>query len=150
MASGAFSQFQYSRDKGRTWVTGVVDVGAAGAAVLQKWTASSSGPGSYGTAPSTGWSGVASITKNATAGNYTITLTDNFNRLLGFEVRFSATAGLPLAPIVGMDSSATLSTVLLGGNNLTFQCSASTGAATNPDSTEIMYVTLCLQNSVAV
>jgi hypothetical protein len=126
-----------------------VAIGASGAPTLQKFVAGTSGAGSFSAAPSGGWQGVASVTRNST-GNYTVTLQDAFVRLLGAEVAFAATDGLPAAPIVGIDKDTTLSTALVGGKDIVIQCASSAGVAADPASGERLLATFTLANSVAV
>jgi hypothetical protein len=91
--------------------------------------------------------GVTSITKESTAGQYTIVLQDKYAALLAMSAHLEIpTTGLAAGPDIAMLGSLTT------GNTLKIQCSAPTGAsnvqaATNPASGEILKVMLVLRDS---
>ncbi len=149
MADRDFARDQGSPDKGRVTVTAIAKIGASGSVTLSSTVGLRKFVGAtYGQAAAAGFAGVATLVRNST-GNYTLTLQNSFNRLLGWDVKFGqATGTYALAPIVTADT--TLSTVATGGKVFAFQCAATTGATTDPGSGETMYVTLDLQNSSAV
>lgn len=86
--------------------------------------------------------GVLSIVRNS-AGNYTITLTDSYRRLLNAEQKFIVATGVPAAPSMNIvsDNVATLATP-------TVVIQTVTGSTpTDPANGEIMLLQLSLKNS---
>lgn len=86
--------------------------------------------------------GIASVTRNS-AGNYTIALSDNYNKLLGLESTQLSPSAAPAAPIMCLASqqvsSATAPQLVVQYYNAT--------TATDPASGEALFLTLILNNS---
>lgn len=92
MASRSFTSQAWSLEKQRVTLYATVDFDSGGAATLKAWSNSAQNPGggagSYINAITTnpggsiGFAGVASI--SGSAGDYTLTLNDSYQRLLGF------------------------------------------------------------------
>lgn len=107
------TQFQYSAEKKAWRLECPVSFGADGAPTLLAWQPSNSaGPGSYVAAPTSssvtgtgspfGARGISSIVRNS-AGNFTITLQGQFQRLLQAQVTFldGSTTNAGLSPTNG-------------------------------------------------
>jgi hypothetical protein len=140
-----------------------VNVGAAGAVTLQKWSyptsLASKAVGSYVSAPTTGIGyavgnaeGVRSVVRNGT-GDWTITLSDSYQRMVGWGVDFVAVAGAPAAPFVGLSTTTTDVTVATAVGNggllrFTFQASAG-GGALDPASGEKVEFNLTLHDGTS-
>lgn len=123
MASRRFYQFRYSAEAEIVELYMAVSIGAAGAPTL---VANQN-------------KAISAIARNS-AGNYTVTLSDNYKRIMLAEYSpLSPTA--PAAPVMSVitDSSASGSLVL--------QFTNSTGVATDPASGETLLLCLTLKNS---
>lgn len=119
------NQFQYTKERMVTELYATVTFGSTGAPTLSNSL------------------GIASIARNS-AGRYTITLAQNYNRLLGCDLQIQATAA-PAAPFVRQVSEAvatlaapTLVIAYLAVDNTT---------ATDPASGEKLRVVITLCNS---
>jgi hypothetical protein len=148
MANRFLQQFRFGFEKMPVDVYAVINIGASGAPTLEAWTPSTGGGGSYAAAQSTGFRGVKSIVRNGT-GDYTLTLQDSYQRLVGFDVTFqSATTAKAVAPIVSIQGTGTTLGTSTGGTIRFFTQSAANTAA-DPASGEVMLIHVALQNSTA-
>mgnify|MGYP001593161008 CR=1 FL=1 len=154
MASAAFRQFQYSLLAKRVDLWAVVAVGAAGAVTLKQWSYTTGGAaGSYGNAQTSpadafspiGTQGIKSVTKEATAGQWTWVFQNSYQRLLGVDVTcMVATTGISAAPDIGVIST----TPAVASNPGTFVTALSlNGVAANPASGELLVVHFTLDDS---
>lgn len=126
MSNRYMTQFRYSLENAVVDLYLRVSIGASGAPTLV------SGQNK----------GVLSIVRNS-AGNYTITLTDSYRRLLNAEQKFIVATGVPAAPSMNIvsDNVATLATP-------TVVIQTVTGSTpTDPANGEIMLLQLSLKNS---
>lgn len=87
--------------------------------------------------------GIKSIVRNS-AGKYTITLSDNYFRYLGFDPAMLVASGLPAAPVIAVVSQA----VSAATPTIVIQCSVG-GVATDPASGEELEAVIFLKNSSA-
>ena len=128
MANRFFSRESYSLEKGPVRLWAKVSIGASGAPTLSSGNCK----------------GIASIARNS-AGDYTVTLSDKYNKFLGLQVTFQSATGLPAAPVVGIKAFGT------GINTIEFVCTtAGSGSATDPGSGETMWIQITLSNSGAL
>ena len=128
MANRWFDQFQYAYEKDTVSVYGYVDIGASGAV--------------------SGYSGggIASVVKESTAGQYTITLSDKFSRFLDFAAQVVDDAISQIMNVQVLENPATIQADVATGKSLTMQCltftssSNPTKVAGNPaDGARIMF-----------
>ena len=87
MANRYFNQFQYGFEKTPVKLYATILFATTAAAVIRAWNGVV-----YSTAGATGYRGVKSITRNGT-GDFTIRLSDPYNRLLGATVDFVSADG---------------------------------------------------------
>lgn len=125
MANRQFTQFRYSMEKAVVDLFAEVTIGAAGAPTLVVAKSKA----------------IRSIARNS-AGDYTLTLQDNYYRLLGFDCAFQV-ATVPAAPDVSVKTDSVAS------GSLVFVCSTG-GVATDPANGEIMKIKVSLSNSSAI
>lgn len=123
MANTQFFQFRYSKERMVVDLYCKVSIGAAGAPTLVSGSAK----------------GIASIARNS-AGVYTITLSDIYNRLLNLSGNFIAASGAA-APIVEVIAESVSS-----AKTIQIQATDVAGAATDPASGETMMLTISLAN----
>lgn len=100
------------------------------------------------TAGSVKGGGISTVVKEATAGQYTITLTDRWNRLLKADAQVvlaSIAASLPQAQILMAPS--TLQSGFQSNGQLTIQFVDAAGAAVNPDSGAMVMIHMSVRNS---
>lgn len=159
MANSAFNSYSYSVLKKHVQLYAVVTIGSSGACTLKQWSPTSAGvAGAYTAAGTTagpfspaGTQGVAGIVRHS-AGLYTITLQNPFQRLLGLRVTQISSTGIPTAPIVGVLSTGTDVTTSTGGT-IKFQFSAAqsssvtTLTATDPASGDTLLIEIDLDDS---
>lgn len=173
MSAAPYTQFDYSLIKKKVSLFAVLDIGLSGAVTLKQWTPPRAGvAGAYSNAVTsqttpyvpTGTQGVASATKESTAGQYTLGLQQGFQRLLGVKATFLVpTTGIPAAPIVGVvgispgvDSNPGTITLQFSAPQVTTAqfgtgTDATLGAvATNPASGERIIVELILDDSSTI
>lgn len=123
MANAQFFQFRYSKERMMIDLYCKVAIGSTGAPTLVTGSRK----------------GIASIVRNS-AGNYTVTLSDVYNRILGANFNFVASAG-PAAPLVSV-----VSETVSGSKTVIIQCADIAGDATDPASGEVMLINLALAN----
>lgn len=145
MADRFFQQFQYRLEKGVVTLHAHVAIGASGAPTLQAWNPATA---AYTTAGTGGFSGIKSIARTS-AGLYTVTLQNSYQRLLGVEAIFALAGGLSVVADVGVNTtttnvrSATAPTVGIA-------CMTATATAGDPDSGCQMDLEITLTNSSAL
>lgn len=158
MAHRHFSDKQYAMVKGLCWIYCRVAVGAAGAVTLQKWTHRSLGVGgnAYSAAPTTGGGtsyplqyvvgadGVKSVARTG-AGLWTVTLQDNYLRLIGMSC-FSSLAGGTSAILVAHENTTISSMGATGGSVIGVALLSATATALDPASGESVNLCFHLQN----
>jgi hypothetical protein len=144
MANRNFSTNGLSLEKKTVTLWLRVAIGATGAPTLQAWNAASK---SWVSAPTGGWAGVKSITRNS-AGKYTIVLQDKYTKILAAWVGFICDA----APAAGSTHAFSTGTdpTTAGGGTVIVQCRNNSGTATDPASGEVMTVEIELGDSDAV
>lgn len=154
---------QYSLLKRVHWVWGVFSVGAAGAVTLQKYNYPQLGVGgrtysaaTTGTAPPSGagpWplqyqigtEGIRSVTRTGT-GLWTVTMQDNYQRLLSLMVTTSVAGGL--ANIVQVAENSTISNYASGGGSIIGLALLSASAtAADPTSGHTLIIRFELQDA---
>jgi hypothetical protein len=173
MSSLAYTQFDFSLVRKKVTLFAVVDIGASGAATLKQWTPPAAAvAGAYSDAQTTpanayspaGTQGVATVTKEATAGQYTFTFQGSFTRLLGARhTCLVPTTGLPAAPILGVvgvtpgvaSAPGTITVQLAAPQVTTAQFGTGTDAtlgsvATNPANGERIIFEFVLDDSSAI
>lgn len=92
--------------------------------------------------------GVASVTKNVTAGNYTVVLSDRFNRLLSVKASAMGPAMLAVLPEAQLiATSATYQASFASTGALTVQFISAAGVAANPDSGATVILRVTVRNS---
>jgi len=87
--------------------------------------------------------GVDSITRNAT-GNYTITLEDAYNRLVGLSTFFSGTTESAVFSVQVDDATPQAS---IKSKDIILQCYDAAGSDVDPAQTVLMHFSLLLRNS---
>lgn len=126
MANRYFDQFALSLEKQKVLLFSKATIGAAGAPTLDAANSK----------------GIASMVRNS-AGNYTITLQDTYNRLLGAHIVLIVGSGTPAAPLSFIVSEAVATT-----KAIVVQFTAVDGTtATDPASGEQVRISLQLKNS---
>jgi hypothetical protein len=111
-----FSLHQMTMEKDTVTLFAYVDVGASGAV-------SSSNGG-----------GLVSVVKEATAGQYTVTMDKGYNRLLAYDVKVVGSALSAVANVQLLLAPAAAQTAVQSTGALVFQCVDYAGAAVNPAS----------------
>lgn len=106
-----------------------IDIGASGAVTTAKGGA------------------LASVTKQATAGQYNIVLDSNYSRLLGFHVSALGASATGVAATDILQSPAALLTAIKTTGALVLQCYDYAGAAVNPASGTRLKVKLEVRRS---
>lgn len=91
--------------------------------------------------------GIASVTKESTAGQYTVKLTDSFSRLLAADARVVSASISGVANVQLLASPATLQASFKTSRSLTFQCVDYAGAAVNPPDGALLTLRLVLRRS---
>ena len=87
--------------------------------------------------------GVTNVVRNNT-GDYTVTLDDNYPRLLGFNVQFSGTSTSGIMNV--MCNDATPQTSIVAGT-FSFKCYNASGSAADPTNGSVCYINLLLRRS---
>jgi hypothetical protein len=125
MANRRFNQFTFSSVPAPVHIYCQVTIGATGAPTLLQ-------TGGF----------VSGIVRNG-AGDYTVTLVDQYNKLLGLEVAINSGSSAPAAPEINIQAESVAS-----AKTLQFVCRAA-GVATDPASGEKLYIIIKCQNSTA-
>jgi hypothetical protein len=123
MANSRLFQFSYSYERDLVRIPLKISIGSSGAPTVSNGK------------------GLASIGRNS-AGNYTLTLKDNFFLLMGLNARFLSGASAPAAPSVNIVSESVSSS-----KQIIIQCRDIAGAAADPASGEIMMLEVVCRNA---
>lgn len=129
MGNRYLNQFQYTLEKDTVALYGSAVIGASGAVGTVKG------------------GGIASVVKEATAGQYTITLEDKWSRFLGFIAGTTGAAISPVAYIQVLMAPATLQATVTGSKTILIQCIDYAGAAVNPTSGHVLSFKITMRKS---
>ncbi len=138
MANRFGQQFSFTMAKQVWKVYLKATIGASGAVTLDSSQARSNG--------------IVSITKEATAGQYTVVFgttsskKDVWPKFYGMQASFISTSAAPAAPIVYVDDN---SSATAASCSITVQCLDYAGNAANPASGEVMLLEFTFSNSTA-
>lgn len=164
MASRSYDQQDLSIVKQPVSLWAVVNVGAAGAVTLQKWnfsalgssatpaktyTAASVGPTTFPGWPQcyqSGAEGVYSVVRTNT-GLWTLTLQDQYQRLLGMTAHISVAGGLSNIVAVGENTTISSMAPTGGGSIIGVALLSSTATAADPTSGHVVHIHLRLSNA---
>jgi hypothetical protein len=135
MANRYLKQFQYTLEQDSVTLYGAFVVGAAGAV------------------SSTKGGGILSVVKEATAGQYSVTLTDKWSKLLFVEACQVLATVSQVEKVQVLESSTSLQTAVTAGTAFKLQflgftsSSDPTLVATNPDSGTQVQLKITVRNS---
>ena len=129
MANKYFSQFQYSYEKDTVTIYGSITVGASGAVT------------------SFAGGGISSVTKEATAGQYSITLSDYFQRLLFVKALNVDDAVSAWASVAVLEDPATLQSDFKSDKTFKIQLQDYAAAAVNATSGAVIYLEITCRNT---
>lgn len=129
MANRYYNQFQYTAERAPVTLYATLEAGAAGAVAAVK---------GYG---------IASITKEATAGQYSIVLSDKFVRCIGLDLKVIHSSISAVQVVQVLQTPAQLQAAVAAGTAIVIQCVDKTGAAVNPESGAQVLIQLVLVNS---
>lgn len=129
MANRYYNQFQYTAERAPVTLYATLEAGAAGAVAAVK---------GYG---------IASITKEATAGQYSIVLSDKFVRCIGLDLKVIHSSISAVQVVQVLQTPAQLQAAVVAGTPIVVQCVDKTGAAVNPESGAQVLIQLTLVNS---
>jgi hypothetical protein len=167
MANHAFTQFSYSLEAKKVTLYAAIKFGVSGAPTLQQWVpplppqttgtyvaAVGAGGGMPG-----GFGGVAKVVRNS-AGDFTLTLQESYQRLLGIRSVFTNTKALGVAApdmVVASDGTdvAGAKTIEVVFEQAQMPASTVAGtpivnAPTDPASGELVILTIELSDSTAI
>lgn len=131
MANRTYNQAQYTAERAPVTLFATVTIGAAGAVSAKK---------GYG---------IKSVTKEATAGQYTIVLEDKFSRALAVSAQVVHSAISAAASIQVLNTPAQLQSAVAGGTGFVLQLIDVSGAAVNAESgAQIMLQVVASNSSV--
>lgn len=161
MATRQFMDVNFTILKRKVELYAAVSVGAAGAVTLQRFNYPSLGGGpnayAYSTAAggtvATSWpnvyaagaEGTKIVTRTGT-GAWTITLQDNYVRLLGVEYVIQNATGVPVVGDMGINSTLVNMTAA-GGSVFGVQFADFAGLAVDPASGDLVLLTFTLQDA---
>ena len=129
MANRTYNQAQYTAERAPVTLFATVTIGAAGAVSAKK---------GYG---------IKSVTKEATAGQYTIVLEDKFSRALAVHATVVHSSISAALNVQVLNTPAQLQAALAAGTGFVIQCIDKTGAAVNPESGSQIFVQVVASNS---
>lgn len=128
MANRFFESRRYSLEKQIVELFFKFAVGASGAPTLDALNSK----------------GIKSVARNS-AGNYTVTLQDQYSKFLSLDAKELGASGIPAAPVVGVVSQA------VGNSTPTVVVQFSSGGvATDPDSGSTIHGKIALGNTSAI
>lgn len=122
-------QFQYTMEKDTVTLFGTVDIGASGAVSLAKG------------------GGIESVTKEATAGQYTIQLAERYSRFLNIQAQVVRATPSAVATVQLLMAPATLQADVKADGQLVIQCLDFAGVAANPESGAQLQLRIVMRNS---
>jgi hypothetical protein len=131
MANKYFSQFQYTYEKDTVTIYGEFTVGASGAV----------------TAGTVKGGGLESVTKEATAGQYSITLSDFYQRLLYVEAVNVDNANSAWASVCVLEDAAVLQSEFKADKTFKIQFQDYAAAAVNPTATAQIKLKITCRNT---
>lgn len=129
MANRYFNQFQYTYEKDTVTIYGSLTVGASGAVT------------------SFAGGGISTITKESTAGQYSIVLTDYFQRLLMFKAINVDDAVSAWASVAILEDPAALQSDFKADKTFKIQLQDYAAAAVNATSGAVIYFEITLRNT---
>lgn len=135
MANRYLKQFQYTLEQDSVTLFAQVVIGSSGAVTSYKG------------------GGIASVVKEATAGQYTVTLTDKWSKLLFVESQKVQSSISQIEQIQVLETAAGLQSEIQGATGFKLQCLAATSSsdptliAANPDSGCQLLLKITVRNS---
>lgn len=129
MANRTYNQAQYTAERAPVTLFATIAVGASGAVSAKK---------GYG---------IKSVTKESTAGQYTIVLEDKFSRALAVTAQVVHSAISAVAEIQVLNTPAQLQAALAAGTGFVIQLIDKTGAAVNAESGSQVFLQVVACNS---
>lgn len=129
MAQKTYQQFQYTAERATVQLFGTVAIGAAGAVSAVK---------GYG---------IASVVKEATAGQYSIVLSDKFARCLCVTAQVVHDSISGVAVVQVLEIPANLQGAVAAATGFKIQCIDAAGAAVNPEEDAQIFVQVHVVNS---
>lgn len=103
--------------------------------------------GAAGAVSSTKGMGITSIAKQATAGQYIVTLSEPYNRFLKLNADVVAAAISGVASVQMLATPSTMQASIQSSRQLTIQCVDYAGAAVNPPSGSQIMLNIQMRNS---
>lgn len=122
-------QFQYTMEKDTVTLFGTVDIGASGAVTLTKG------------------GGIESVTKEATAGQYTIQLAERYSRFLNIQAQPILATPSAVAAVQLLMDPATMQADIKADGQIVVQCLNYAGVAANPESGAQLQLRIVMRNS---
>ena len=129
MANRLYQQFQYTAERAPVTLYATLAVGAAGAVSAVK---------GYG---------IASITKESTAGQYTVVLSDKFTRALSVQAQVVHSAISGAKSVQVLETPAALQGHVVAGTGFVIQLINNSGAAVNAESGAQVFIQVVVVNS---
>lgn len=129
MANRTYNQAQYTAERAPVTLYATIAIGAAGAVSAKK---------GYG---------IKSVTKEATAGQYTIVLEDKFSRALAVQGQVVHSAISAVAAVQVLNTPAQLQTAVSAGTGFVVQLIDKTGAAVNAENGAQVFLQVVASNS---
>lgn len=129
MANRTYNQAQYTAERAPVTLYATIAIGAAGAVSAKK---------GYG---------IKSVTKEATAGQYTIVLEDKFSRALAVQGQVVHSAISAVQSIQVLETPADLQTDVASGTGFRIQLVNASGAAANAESGAQVFLQVVASNS---
>jgi len=129
MANRLYQQFQYTAERAPVTLYATLAVGAAGAVSAVK---------GYG---------ILSITKEATAGQYTVVLSDKFTRALSVQAQIVHSAISAAKSVQVLETPAALQADVVAGTGIKIQLIDAAGAAVNAESGAQVFIQVVVVNS---
>lgn len=129
MANRTYNQPQYTAERAPVTLFATITIGAAGAVSAKK---------GYG---------IKSVTKEATAGQYTVVLEDKFSRALEVSAQIVHSSISAVAVIQVLNTPAQLQSAITGGTGFVIQLIDKAGAAVNGESGAQVMLQVVASNS---
>lgn len=129
MANRLYQQFQYTAERAPVTLYATLAVGASGAVSAVK---------GYG---------IASITKEATAGQYSIVLSDKFTRALSVQAQIVHSSISAAKSVQVLETPAALQADVVAGTSFKIQLIDAAGAAVNAESGAQVFIQVVVVNS---
>lgn len=129
MANRYLNQFQYTFEADTVTIFGSAVIGGSGAVGSVKG------------------GGIASVTKESTAGQYTIQLSDRYSRFLSFIAGTTLGTVSAIARVQVLMAPATLQATVKSTGQILVQCLDYAGAAANPESGSVLSFRITMRNS---